>query len=93
MAKITTYSIRFDGRSKELILLGLANLQQQLEQQVAQGGDEAALQTYDQVGQVRRGILLAPPEQVETEDLETNNSETIDESPEEMYKSQEGRQS
>ena len=93
MAKITTYSIRFDGRSKELILLGLANLQQQLEQQVAQGGDEATLQTYDQVGQVRRGILLAPPEEVETEDLEANNSETIDESPEEMYKSQEGRQS
>ena len=91
--KITTYSIRFDGRSKELILLALSNLQSQLEQQVSQQPDQDTLNTYDQVGQVRRGILLAPPEEVETEDLEEENSETVTESPEEMYKSQEGRQS
>ena len=93
MATITTYSIRFDGRSKELILLALGNLHQQLEQQVQQTGDQNVLTTYDQVGQVRRGILLAPPEEVETEDLEQENSETVQETPEEMYKSQEGRQS
>ena len=94
MAKITTYSIRFDGRSKELILLGLGNLQQQLEQQIAAGeANEAAVNTYDQVGQVRRGILLAPAEEIETDDLEEENSETVAETPEEMYKSQEGRQS
>lgn len=91
--KITTYSIRFDGRSKELILLALGNLQSQLEQQVAQQPDQDVLNTYDQVGQVRRGILLAPAEEVETEDLEAENSETVGETPEEMYKSQEGRQS
>ena len=78
MAKITTFSVRFDGRSKELILLALSTLHQQIEQQIAQGeGNEQVLQTYDEVGQVRRGILLAPPEEVETEDLEIENSETV----------------
>ena len=74
-------------------MLALGNLHQQLEQQVQQTGDQNVLTTYDQVGQVRRGILLAPPEEVETEDLEQENSETVQETPEEMYKSQEGRQS
>ena len=91
--KLTTYSVRFDGRTKELILLALSNMQQQLEQQLAVETTEAALATYDQVGQVRRGILLAPPEEVETDDLQEESSETVEETPEEMYKSQEGRQS
>ena len=92
--KITTYSIRFDTRTKELILQALSRMQAQYETEIAQGnGDEAILETYDQLGQVRRGILLSPGEVVETEDLELTNSETIEETPEEMYKSQEGRQS
>lgn len=74
--KIRTFSVRFDGRSKEIILLALSNLQNQIEQQIAQGSaDEQVLQTYDEVGQVRRGILLSPPEEVETDDLESSNSE------------------
>lgn len=94
MAKVTTYTVRFDGRTKELILLALGNLYSQLEQQMLQGDTQEGLQTtYDQVGQVRRGILFAPAEEVETDDLEVENSETIEETPEEMYKSQEGRQS
>ena len=92
--KITTYSIRFDTRTKELILQALSRMQSQYETEIAQGnGDEVILETYDQLGQVRRGILLSPGEVVETEDLELTNSETIEETPEEMYKSQEGRQS
>ena len=92
--KITTYSIRFDTRTKELILQALSRMQSQYETEIAQGnGDEAILETYDQLGQVRRGILLSPGEVVETEELELTNSETIEETPEEMYKSQEGRQS
>ena len=81
MAKVTTYSVRFDGRTKEIILLALSNLQQQIEQQITQsgGGDEGVLQSYDEVGQVRRGILLSPSEEIETDDLEETNSETIDE--------------
>ena len=59
-----------------------------------QGDSSEGLQTtYDQVGQVRRGILFSPAEEVDTDNLEAENSETIDETPEEMYKSQEGRQS
>ena len=91
--KITTYSIRFDGRTKELILLALANLQAEYEGNIAVGvGDETTLETYDQLGQVRRGILMSPGEEVETDDLEISNSETLEETPEEMYKSQDGRQ-
>ena len=87
--KITTYSIRFDGRTKELILLALSNLQSQYEAEIAEGNDnESTMETYDQLGQVRRGILLSPGEEVETEDLEESNSETVQETPEEMYKSQ-----
>tara|TARA_B100001063_G_C16537520_1_gene439592 strand:- start:223 stop:504 length:282 start_codon:yes stop_codon:yes gene_type:complete len=92
--KITTYSIRFDSRTKELILQALSRMQAQYETEIAQGnGDDVVLETYDQLGQVRRGILLSPGEVVETEKLELTNSETVEESPEEMYKSQEGRQS
>ena len=92
--KLTTYSIRFDGRTKELILQALSNLQGQYEKEIAAGNqNETILETYDQLGQVRRGILMSPGEEVETDELQEPNSETIDETPEDMYKSQEGRQS
>ena len=77
--KITTYSIRFDGRTKELILQALSNLQGQYENQIATGnGDETVLETYDQLGQVRRGILMSPGEEVETDELQEPNSETLE---------------
>ena len=82
MAKVTTYSVRFDGRTKEIILFALSNLHQQTEQEIsAQTGevDEYLLQRYDEIGQVRRGILMSPAEEIDTDDLETTNSETIDE--------------
>ena len=81
MAKVTTYSIRFDGRTKEIILFALSSLQQQTEQQISQSNetDEYILQRYDEISQVRRGILMSPGEEIETDDLETTNSETIDE--------------
>ena len=92
--KIKTYSIRFDERTRDLILISLAQHQAQYEAEIAAGNtSEVALETYDQLGQVRRGILLTPVEEVETDELEKENSETVEETPEEMYKSQEGRQS
>ena len=91
--KLTTYSIRFDGRTKELILLALSRMQSQYETEIADGrDDEVMLETYDQLGQVRRGILLSPAEVVETEELDEPNSEEV-ESSADMYKSQEFRQS
>ena len=91
--KLTTYSIRFDGRTKELILLALSRMQSQYETEIADGrDDEVMLETYDQLGQVRRGILLAPSEEIETEELDEPNSEEV-ESSADMYKSQEFRQS
>ena len=92
--KLTTYSIRFDGRTKELILQALSNLQGQYENQIAAGNqDETILETYDQLGQVRRGILMSPGEEFETDEVAEPTGETVNENPVEMYKSQEGRQS
>ena len=87
MSTITTYTIRFDGRTKEILLLALNNLHQELEQQIAQGNKEV-LTAYDEVSQVKRGVLLSPPEEIETGNLEAENSETVEETPEQMYKSQ-----
>ena len=92
--KLTTYSIRFDGRTKELILQALARMQAQYETEIAQGNtDEVVIETYDQLGQVRRGILMAPGEEFETDGMTEPTGETVNENPVEMYKSQEGRQS
>ena len=94
MATVTTYSIRYDNRSKELLLLALSNLQQQLEAQITQGDTQEGLQNmYNQVGQVKNGILFAPPEEVELDTTEPEDVESSVESSEEMYKSQEFRQS
>ena len=95
MSTIKTYSIRYDEKTKEILLVALNALQQNVEQQLSEG-NEAAANAYDQVSQVKRGILLAPGDEPEVEDLEEENSETVEESPtdvleetpEEMYKSQ-----
>ena len=99
MSTIKTYSIRYDEKTKEILLVALNALQQNVEQQLNEGNEAAAV-AYDQVSQIKRGILLAPGDETEVEDLEEENSETVDEAPEvveetpeEMYKSQEGRQS
>ena len=92
MSTIKTYSIRYDERTREVLLAALNNLLANVEQQVLDGVEGADV-AYDQVSQVKRGVLLAPGEDTEVEDLEEENSETVEETPEEMYKSQEGRQS
>ena len=92
MSTIKTYSIRYDERTREVLLAALNNLLANVEQQVRDGVEGADV-AYDQVSQVKRGVLLAPGEDTEVEDLEEENSETVEETPEEMYKSQEGRQS
>ena len=66
--KIQVYTLRIDGRSKEIILSALSDLQQRVESAISNGAtDEGTMTAYDEVGQVRRGIALAPGEEVETE--------------------------
>jgi len=69
--KIQVYTLRIDGRSKDIILSALSDLQQRIESAISNGAtDEGTMTAYDEVGQVRRGIALSPGEEVETEPQE-----------------------
>ena len=84
--KIKVYTLRIDKRSKDIILSALSDLQARVESAVAEGTeDQGTLQAYDEVTQLRRGIALAPGEEMEVGEPQPT------ESPEEMYKSQEDR--
>jgi hypothetical protein len=69
--KIQVYTLRIDGRSKDIILAALSDLQQRVESAISNGAtDEGTMSAYDEVGQVRRGIVIAPSEEIETEPQE-----------------------
>ena len=70
MALIKVYTLRIDGRSKDIILSALSDLQNRIESAVSNGAtDEGTTQAYDEILQLRRGIALAPGEEVDTEAL------------------------
>ena len=80
MAQIKVYTLRIDGRSKDIILSALSDLQNRVESAVSNGAtDEGTMQAYDEVLQLRRGIALAPGEEVDTEALQ--NAQMADEAP------------
>jgi len=69
--KIQVYTLRIDGRSKNIILSALSDLQQRIESSISNGTtDEGTLSSYDEIGQVRRAIALAPGEEIEIESQE-----------------------
>jgi len=71
MALIKVYTLRIDGRSKDIILSALSDLQNRIESAVSNGAsDEGTTQAYDEILQLRRGIALAPGEEVDTEALQ-----------------------
>ena len=83
------FSVRFDERTKQILVALLDRAIQETSQVIVGGeyGDEV-LNQHEELVQVKSGILYTRPEEIEeaTED-------TKEETPEEMYKSQEGRQS
>tara|TARA_Y100001973_G_C4974250_1_gene221126 strand:+ start:209 stop:493 length:285 start_codon:yes stop_codon:yes gene_type:complete len=88
--KITAYSLRIDLRSKELILGALSELHNKIEAAVAAGAqDEGTLRTYEELSQLRKGLALAPGEEIEID--EQGNPVEPTETPEDTYKSQEDR--
>ena len=70
MALIKVYTLRIDGRSKDIILSSLSDLQARVEGAVSGGAaDEDTLKAYDEILQLRRGIALAPGEDIDTDKL------------------------
>ena len=79
----TLFSIRFDERTKQVLCAVLDNAISQTSQSITAGDyREELLQQHEELVQVKRGILYSRPEEVQPE------PETIEETPEEMYKSQ-----
>ena len=80
-----TFSIRFDERTKQILVMLLDNGIQQTTQAITAGDySEELLAQHEELTQVKRGILYTRPEETEEEPKE----ERPKESSEDMYKSQ-----
>ena len=83
------FSVRFDERTKQILVQLLENAIQQTSVAITQGDySDELLAQHEELTQVKNGILYTRPEEVETEE----KTEPLQETPEEMYKSQDGRQ-
>ena len=79
-----TFSIRFDERTKQILVMLLDNGIQQTTQAITAGDySEELLAQHEELTQVKRGILYTRPD--EPEEVE---EEKPKETTEEMYKSQ-----
>ena len=79
-----TFSVRFDERTKQILVSLLENGIQQTSQAIIAGDySEELLQQHEELSQVKNGILYTrPDEEVESKE------EPKEETPIEMYKSQ-----
>ena len=86
----TVFSVRFDERTKQILVSLLENAIQQTSAAITQGDyKDELLNQHEELTQVKNGILYTRPEEVKEEEIKPNVKE---ETPEEMYKSQDGRQ-
>ena len=84
------FSIRFDERTKQILVNLLENAIQQTSSGITAGNySEELLAQHEELTQVKNGLLYTRPEEVE---LEETKPDVKEETPEEMYKSQDGRQ-
>ena len=84
------FSIRFDERTKQILVGLLENAIQQTSSGITAGNySEEILAQHEELTQVKNGLLYTRPEEVE---LEETKPDVKEETPEEMYKSQDGRQ-
>ena len=82
MEQTTTFSVRFDERTKQILVSLLENGIQQTSQAIIAGDyKDELLSQHEELTQVKNGILYTRPDEAE----EPRKEET----PEEMYKSQE----
>ena len=62
----TTFSIRFDERTKQILCAVLDNTIQQVSQSITAGDySEETLSQHEELVQVKRGILYTRPDEVE----------------------------
>ena len=62
----TTFSIRFDERTKQILCAVLDNTIQQVSQNISAGDySEELLSQHEELVQVKRGILYTRPDEVE----------------------------
>ena len=81
MATVTTFAVRFDERTKQILCALLDNAISQTSQGITAGDySEELLQQHEELMQVKRGILYSRPEETETEQV-TEETETTTETP------------
>ena len=69
MEPVTTFTVRFDERTKQILCSLLDQACAQVSQQITAGDySEEALQTHEELVQVKRGILYSRPETPEVEE-------------------------
>ena len=83
MDKVEVFSVRFDKRTKQILVELLNSAIQQTTAAITAGDySDELLNQHEELSQVKSGLLYTKPEEVEV-------SEPREETPEEMYKSQE----
>ena len=83
MDKVEVFSVRFDKRTKQILINLLNNAISMTSSAIAEGDySDDMLNQHEELSQVKNGLLYTKPEEV---DLEEPKKE---ETPEEMYKSQ-----
>ena len=82
MDKVEVFSVRFDKRTKQLLIAVLNNAIAQASAAITEGDySDELLSQHEELTQVKNGLLYTKPEEVEVEPVKN-------ETPEEMYKSQ-----
>ena len=83
MDKVEVFSVRFDKRTKQLLIAVLNNAIAQASAAITEGDySDELLSQHEELSQVKNGLLYTKPEEVEVE------PPVKKETPEEMYKSQ-----
>ena len=69
MTAVTTFTVRFDERTKQILVALLDQAAAQVSAQITAGDySEEVLQTHEELIQVKRGILYTRPETPEVEE-------------------------
>ena len=77
MTAVTTFTVRFDERTKQILCALLDNAIQQTSQGITAGDySEEILQQHEELVQVKRGILYTRPEVPEVKEPEVQDTPT-----------------
>ena len=78
-SSVTTFTVRFDERTKQILCALLDNAIQQTSQGITAGDySEELLQQHEELVQVKRGILYSRPEVPEVEEPEAEETPSGD---------------